>query len=397
MTSDVQLSTPPGRRAVAVWLWVCVAALLAMIVLGGVVRLTRSGLSITVWDPILGAIPPLNHADWEHAFSLYKKSPEFQWVNGSMDLEGFKSIFWLEYFHRLLGRSIGLVIALPCAVFLWKRWLSRKVMIGLIVLLLLGALQGFFGWYMVASGLVGAPHVSHYRLTLHLGMALLILGYAVRLALGETFGAWRPSAPSRALRNAVTFTTGLVFVTMLSGGLMAGLKAGVAFPTFPFIAGKIIPDGLLAVEPAWRNVFDNALTVNFQHRVLATTVLVVVVALFVVSRRMPLARSARLGFELMLGFALLQVTLGIATLLLHTPVALAAMHQGNAALLFASTLYASFALRRAPAGHTTRAVHKVPVQEPKGLHAGPFQLQQISKPESGSQPPSLFPQVHLPS
>ena len=347
MDSTQRFSTD-GRRAVAIWLWLVAASLLAMIVLGGVVRLTGSGLSITVWAPIVGTLPPLDHAAWERAFALYQQSPEFRFVNAGISLEGFKSIFWFEYFHRLLGRSIGAMVALPLLFFAWRGYLKKKLVRGLLLLLLLGGLQGFVGWYMVASGLVDEARVNHLRLTLHLGMGLGIFAYTVWLAIEQTFGGDIARQGSRALGRVTAVVTALVSFTALSGGLVAGLKAGHAFPTFPLMAGKLVPDGLFASQPAWQNSFDNALTVNFQHRVLATLVLLVVAALFWHSRRVELPRHARLGFSLMLLFVLLQVTLGISTLLLDVPVALAAAHQGNAALLLATTLYANYAIRHAP-------------------------------------------------
>jgi cytochrome c oxidase assembly protein subunit 15 len=328
----------PGRRAVTAWLWVCVAMLFAMIVLGGVVRLTGSGLSITVWEPIVGTIPPLNHAAWERAFGLYRDSPEFRLVNRDMSLESFQSIFWFEYFHRLLGRSIGLLLVVPCAYFLYRRLIDRKLVRGLIVLLFLGGLQGLVGWIMVASGLADAPRVSHYKLTLHLGLGLLIFGYAVWLALNETFGR-AARGEWTSLRRATLALTVLISVTILSGGLMAGLKAGYAFPTFPLMAGQLVPDGLFAVDPLWRNFVDNVVMVQFQHRLLALSVLGGVIALFVVARRVS---------RLLLGAATLQVVLGISTLVFHVPIALAAAHQANAALLLGAALYANYALVRWP-------------------------------------------------
>lgn len=348
MSTETSASERPGRRAVAAWLWVAVAALFALIVLGGIVRLTRSGLSITVWDPIMGAIPPLDQAAWERAFALYRESPEFQRVNHGMDLEGFKSIFWLEYLHRLLARSMGVLIAVPCAFFLWRGWLHRRLVRHLAVLLVLGGFQGLLGWLMVKSGLVDAPHVSHYRLTLHLGMGFVIFGYAFWLAMEQAFGGSIVRDGWPTLRRATTSVAVLAAVTVLSGGLVAGLKSGHAFPTFPLIAGQWVPDALLADDPVWRNFVDNTFTVQFQHRVLATTVFVAVIALAWYARRLQVPRHVRLAYDLMLAAVMAQVTLGITTVLFHVPVALAAAHQGNAALLLASMLHASYAIRRWP-------------------------------------------------
>lgn len=319
-----------GRRTVAIWLWTVAACLWAMIVLGGVVRLTGSGLSITVWDPIMGAVPPLSHADWERAFSLYRESPEYKLHNLGMDLGSFQTIFWFEYFHRLLGRFIGILLGVPLIVFVIKRWIDRRLAIRLGLLFLLGALQGFVGWYMVKSGLSDVPRVSHYRLTLHLGLGLLSFAITVWLAIEQSFGAiQRGRGVTRAL-------VGAVFLTALSGGLVAGLHAGHAFPTFPLIAGHLVPPGLLAIEPFWRNFLDSALTVQFQHRVLAFSVFTFVMVLWWKQRN----STARRAFDLLAAIVLVQVALGILTLLFVVPTALAAAHQGNAALLIAASLFA---------------------------------------------------------
>lgn len=368
MSNEPALALPKARRAVVVWLWLCVFALLTMIVLGGVVRLTGSGLSITVWQPIMGAIPPLSDADWEHAFSLYRQSPEFRHVNPDMTLAGFKTIFWPEYLHRLLGRSIGVLVAVPCVVFLMQGALGRRLVRRLVVLFALGGLQGLFGWLMVASGLVDLPHVSHYRLTLHLGMGFLLFGYATWLAIEQTLGGFVVSEGWPGLRRAVAAFTGLAALTALSGGLVAGLRAGHAFPTFPLMAGAWVPTGLTALSPAWRNGFDNAITVMFQHRVLGIGVLVFALGLAWACRALRVPRHARLGFDLIVAAVALQVTLGITTVVMHVPVAIAAAHQGNAALVLAAALYTSYALTRWPEH----------VGLPTGLRASPGALPQAT-------------------
>jgi cytochrome c oxidase assembly protein subunit 15 len=337
------------------WLWLVVLALWAMIVVGGVVRLTRSGLSITVWEPIVGTLPPLGEAAWERLFALYRRSPEFRHVNPDMDLAGFKSIFWPEYFHRLLARGIGVIIVAPCAFFWFKGWLTKKLVRRLILLLVLGGVQGLVGWLMVASGIIDVPHVSHYRLTAHLGMGVGIFAYAFWVALEATFGGYLVSGGWPSLRKLTLAASVLSAVTVLSGGLVAGLKAGHAFPTFPRIAGQLVPDGLLAASPAWRNFFDNALTVQFQHRVLGLSLLGLVIACFIHARRLGVPRHARIAFDLLLFAALGQVALGIATLLWRVPVTIAVAHQGNAALVFVATLCAGYALRRWPRNVTLPA------------------------------------------
>lgn len=347
--SDRVQSEQPGRRIVAVWLWTVAVCLWAMIVLGGVVRLTGSGLSITVWDPIMGAIPPLSHADWEQAFSLYRGSPEYKLRNLGMDLGSFQTIFWFEYFHRLLGRCIGVLLGVPLIAFAFKRWIDRRLAVRLGLLFLLGALQGLVGWYMVKSGLSDAPRVSHYRLTLHLGLGLLSFAITVWLAIEQSFGALgKGRAPTRAL-------CGFVFLTALSGGLVAGLHAGHAFPTFPLIAGHLVPPGLFAIDPFWRNFLDSALTVQFQHRLLAFSVLSFVVTLWWKGRH----STAKRALDLLLGVVLMQVTLGILTLLFDVPTALAAAHQGNAALLIAVSLFTHYRYAGSVPGVPSSARSKV--------------------------------------
>ncbi|MCC6899828.1 MAG: COX15/CtaA family protein [Polyangiaceae bacterium] len=368
MSAPPALALPKARRAVVIWLWLCVLALLTMIVLGGVVRLTGSGLSITVWRPIMGAIPPLSDADWDHAFSLYRQSPEFRHVNPDMTLAGFKTIFWPEYLHRLLGRTIGVLVAVPCVVFLAQGALGRRLVRRLVVLFALGGLQGLIGWLMVASGLVDLPHVSHYRLTLHLGMGFLLFGFATWLALEQTLGGFVVSDGWPGLRRGVVAFTAFAALTALSGGLVAGLRAGHAFPTFPLMAGAWVPTGLTALAPGWRNGFDNPITVMFQHRVLGVGVLVFALVLAWVCRTRRVPRHARIGFDLIVVAVLLQVTLGITTVVMHVPVAVAAAHQGNAALVLAAALYTSYALTRWPEH----------VDLPDGLAAPPGALPQAT-------------------
>ncbi|MFO0727653.1 MAG: COX15/CtaA family protein [Myxococcota bacterium] len=324
------------------WLAIGAALLLAMIVLGGTVRLTESGLSITEWAPILGTLPPLSAADWDRAFSLYQASPQFRLVNSGMDLEGFKLIFWPEYLHRLLGRVIGLWFSLPLAWFAWRRMIDRRLFRGILLLIGLGGLQGLVGWLMVQSGLVDAPRVSHLRLTVHLGMGLLLFAATVWLALSLERGS---ALPVHGLRKHTGLLTALVFTVILSGGLVAGLRAGHAFPTFPLMAGAWVPDGLLSLSPAYTNLFFNSLTVMFQHRVLALITVGVAWALGWRAQRAAISAEARRAAWWVAGLATVQVGLGIATVLLHVPVLLGALHQGNAALLLASTLVLHRALR----------------------------------------------------
>ena len=325
------------RRQIGIWLLVCCAMIFGMVVLGGVTRLTGSGLSMVEWDPVFGIVPPLNEAQWEEVFTKYRQSPEYQKINTHMDLAGFKRIFLVEYAHRVLGRTIGIVFLVPLIFFMVTRRIPPGLAPKLITLFVLGGLQGLLGWYMVKSGLVDNPHVSPYRLTAHLMLAVALYGYMFWVALGLlTEGHPRPGP--LLLRMASGGLVALIFITMTSGGLVAGLKAGYAFNTFPLMNGHWIPSGLLAKDPWYLNLFENIATVQFDHRVLATAVFLSVVLLWLSGRRYPLPRGARLSLNALLLMAVLQIGLGISTLLLVVPVPLASAHQAGALVLFTLSL-----------------------------------------------------------
>lgn len=327
------------NRYIASWLFVCCLMVYGMVVLGGVTRLTGSGLSIVEWDPIFGIIPPLDDTEWNETFELYRQSPEYLKINIGMDLDGFKNIYWFEYAHRVLGRTIGTVFLLPFLYFLARGWISRALAPKLAGMFVLGGLQGLLGWYMVKSGLVDNPHVSQYRLTAHLGMAILIYAWMFHVALGLWFRHDQRMVVARGMRRAITVLAGLAFLTILSGGFVAGLKAGFAYNTFPLMDGHWIPQAIFMLDPIWRNFFENIATVQFDHRVLATLVFCAVLVLWIRSLRTPAARRLRNTIHGLMAVAILQVALGIATLLLHVPVAIASMHQAGALLLFSTLLY----------------------------------------------------------
>jgi len=337
------------NRRIAIWLFVCCAMVYAMVILGGVTRLTGSGLSMVEWDPIFGILPPLDQASWEETFQLYQQSPEYRKINLGMDLDGFKRIYWFEYSHRLLGRTIGTVFLLPFLFFLAKGWIRRPLAPKLVTLFVLGGLQGLLGWYMVKSGLIDNPHVSQYRLTAHLGLAILIYAYMFHIALGLWLGERRTASTPGGLRHAAALLTGLVFITVLSGGFVAGLKAGFAYNTFPLMDGRWIPEAIFMQSPVWRNFFENIATVQFVHRLLATLVFISVIVFWSFARRYTLPATVTTGLHLMLAAAVLQVSLGISTLLLHVPVALAATHQAGALLLLTIMLYTHHRMACSPA------------------------------------------------
>jgi len=321
-------------RQVAVWLLLCCLMVFSMVVLGGVTRLTGSGLSMVQWDPIFGIVPPLNESEWNTTFDLYKQSPEYQKINIGMDLQGFKQIYWFEFAHRVLGRTIGTVFLLPFLYFLFRGYLRRPLIPKMAALFVLGGLQGLLGWYMVKSGLVDNPHVSQYRLTAHLGLAVVIYAWMLHIAVDLWYGNASIGAAPAALRRLLAGLALLAFITILSGGFVAGLKAGHAYNTFPLMDGHWIPEVMFMLDPAWRNFFENIATVQFDHRVLAILVFAAITLLWLSTLRRPLHQQIRTGMHLLMAAAALQVTLGISTLLLHVPVALAAAHQAGALLLF---------------------------------------------------------------
>ncbi len=348
MTDSSLVATGRTSRAVAAWLLLCCALVFAMIVVGGVTRLTHSGLSITEWQPIVGTLPPLSESDWQEAFDKYKLTPEYRDVNRGMSLAGFKGIFWWEYFHRLLGRLIGVVWLVPLLWFSLRRRIPDGYTWKLGAIFVLGGLQGAMGWYMVQSGLVDDPRVSQFRLAAHLGLAFVIFGamFWAALSLLHRRSVERRSAARRsAYRLAIAFA-GLVLFMVLTGGVVAGIRAGFAYNSFPLMNGAFFPPELMMLDPWWKNFFWNMATVQFDHRLIAYALLIVASALWWRVRRVDDAPPrARRAAHLMLAMLAVQIGLGIATLLLVVPLHLAATHQAGAVLVFAAALNLAHALR----------------------------------------------------
>jgi len=334
-------------RQIAIWLLCVCAAVFIMLIIGGATRLTHSGLSMVQWDPLMGWIPPLSEHDWMASFHKYQQTPEFNRLNPDMDLAGYKGIFLLEYVHRVWGRLIGFVFLIPFLYFLFAGKIRSALRSRLVVMFVLGGLQGLLGWYMVKSGLVDNPHVSQYRLTAHLTMAFLIYGFIFWVAMGLLLprqdAALEDTTPLRRLALAVT---GLITVTVMAGGMVAGLRAGFAFNTFPLMDGHFIPAGYAMLRPFYRNFFENIAAVQFDHRLLAETTALCVAGLWWYARRFDLSRRASLAFNLLLAAALIQFALGISTLLLVVPVWLGVTHQAGAMLFFTAALFTNHALRR---------------------------------------------------
>ncbi|MGE0875920.1 MAG: COX15/CtaA family protein [Burkholderiales bacterium] len=331
--------------AIAAWLLACCALVIGMIVVGGITRLTHSGLSIVEWQPLIGAIPPLTEADWQLLFEKYQQTPEYQQVNAGMGLEGFKGIFWWEYIHRLLGRLIGVAFFVPYLWFLARRAIRGALAWKLAGIFVLGGLQGAMGWYMVKSGLVDDPRVSHFRLTAHLALAFLILAAMLWVAL-DLLSPRARVVLDRRVRKALRMARGvvfLVFLMVLTGGLVAGLRAGKAYNTFPLMNGHWIPPEILQLDPWWMNLFWNVATVQFDHRLGAWLLALFVPWLWLRCRAAP--DDAQFASSVLLFLVALQIGLGIATLLLRVPVELGVAHQGTASLVLCAAVWTMHALK----------------------------------------------------
>ena len=339
---------PRAARAVAAWLLACAALVFAMVVVGGVTRLTHSGLSIVEWQPIVGTLPPLNDVQWQETFAKYQQTPEYKLVNQGMTLDAFKGIFWWEYVHRLLGRLIGLVFLLPLLWFAFTRRIDRPLALRLAGIFVLGGLQGAMGWYMVKSGLVDDPRVSQFRLTAHLSLAFLIFAAMLWTALGLLFPRRSIAASDDAttLRRLGWWITGIVAYMVVTGGFVAGIRAGKAYNTFPLMNGHVVPPEIFMLDPWWKNFFYNMATVQFDHRLGAWALACLVPWLWLRARRVAIPARTRVSISILFAMLAVQVALGIAKLLLVVPVPLGAAHQGGAVLLFGAALAANHALGR---------------------------------------------------
>ncbi len=306
-----------------------------MVVVGGITRLTQSGLSMVEWAPIMGTLPPLSESSWLAVFAKYQLSPEYQKINLGMSLDEFKSIFWWEYGHRVLGRFIGLIYLIPLLIFLAKGMIAKNWYVRLFVLFALGGAQGLMGWYMVKSGLVDVPHVSQYRLTAHLGLALIIFAMMFYFALEFLRGSVKRDTSDPLFSFLSACAPVLIFVMMLSGGFVAGTKAGFIMNTFPLMNGEWLPSQWMALSPWWKNLFENPIAIQFVHRCLALLVSIFVLTLFFRA----LKQNYETGAYWLLATLVLQVLLGISALLLVVPVALGAAHQAGAVALFAASIW----------------------------------------------------------
>tara|TARA_R110000868_G_scaffold334571_1_gene595299 strand:+ start:3634 stop:4662 length:1029 start_codon:yes stop_codon:yes gene_type:complete len=325
-----------ARRQIALWLFAVSALVFLMVVVGGLTRLTESGLSITEWKPVTGTLPPMGDAAWADAFARYQQIPQYELVNKGMTLDEFKNIFWWEWSHRFLGRFIGFAFLVPFLWFLATRRIERALAPRLVVMFLLGGAQGVLGWWMVKSGLTHRVDVSQYRLAAHLGLATLIYAYMTWIALA----LWRPAPVihvDAGLRRAAMALAVFVFIQMMLGAFVAGIKAGHIYNTWPLIDGAFIPDGLMAHQVWWRNLFENMLTTQFNHRMAAYLITGLVVWHWFAARASgsPMARQSA-GWLVVAVAA--QVVLGIWALLMVVPIPLGAAHQAGALVVFTVAL-----------------------------------------------------------
>jgi len=332
---------------IARWLIFVAAVIFMMILLGGSTRLTHSGLSMVDWKPIMGVIPPISESEWQESFLKYQSFPEYQKKNIGMNLTEYQSIFYFEYLHRLLGRLIGLLFFIPF-MFYWLRGVIRKPMLPqMITMFILGGFQGLLGWYMVKSGLVNDPHVSQYRLTAHLIAAIAIYSYILWVAFGLIKNHSRSSQQEMSTFFRYSkYLVGLIVIMIISGGFVAGTKAGFAFNTFPLMAGQLVPDGMYSLNPFWLNWFENITTVQFNHRLIATLLLLIIPVFLYKLYQSTTLTHVRFVVLLIFMMLLLQITLGISTLILHVPVPLAVSHQGGAVLLLSLFIYLTRQLKR---------------------------------------------------
>jgi len=336
-----------NNRPIIIWLFSGCFIIFLMVILGGITRLTGSGLSITEWDVIMGTVPPLNQNDWNTAFDKYKQSPQYQKINTGMDVGQFKSIFYWEYFHRLVGRLLGVVFIIPFLYFLFRKMLDPPLIRKLIVILMLGALQGFLGWYMVASGLVNRPSVSHYRLALHLITAFITFGYTLWVALDLISKNSKESQNhvSTVFRRLTLAIALLVIIQIIYGAFMAGLGGGKIYNTFPKMGDEWFPS---TFHPVFDSFFDYPIGVQIVHRYIGTLLVILGFVLVYVYRRNPApALSDAVSFFIIA--LVVQFTLGVTTLLYAAPITFAALHQIGGVVLFTSVVILLHRVRGQPA------------------------------------------------
>jgi cytochrome c oxidase assembly protein subunit 15 len=356
VVTDVRQLPNHGRKIVGTWLLGCAGMCFGALVLGGVTRLTESGLSITQWNLLKGMKPPRSEQEWLEEFEQYKQFPEFKYLERELTVEDFKRIFFWEYFHRLWGRSIAIVFLLPAAYFLRKGWITKPMRSRLVIYTGLLAFQGAMGWYMVKSGLAvsddpnAIPRVSQYRLATHLGSAIVLYALFLWQGLHHIITPQQlvQTASIARLRKYTHGAMAAIFLTAISGAFVAGLDAGLVYNSWPKMADRWIPVDVMAMTPKWKNVFENATTTQFIHRYLGETVGTAIVGLWWLSTRTPLPPRARIAAHALGAMALIQIGLGVATLLTYVDVSVAATHQAGALSLLSFAIWLIHELRHVP-------------------------------------------------
>jgi len=327
------------KLSIFIWLITLTIMVLAIIIIGGLTRLTDSGLSMVDWQPILGTIPPLSLNDWNEKFELYKLSPEYLYVNKNMSLVEFKYIFWWEWFHRFFARFLGLVFILPLIVFIFQKKIQKKLFFSLVILFCFGLFQAIVGWWMVKSGLTDNPYVSSYRLTFHLSNAVIILSILLWLTLDAYYIKSTNFLPKNKMQNFILILIFLLFVTIISGAFMAGSHAGQSYNTFPYMNGQLIPEDYFIKEYGYKNFFENVITINFNHRWLATITFTIIIVFLIYNFLTKRYHNYNFHMLIIFLFAILQFLLGILTLLSNVEIILASLHQVNSMLLLASIIF----------------------------------------------------------
>ena len=329
-----------GSQAVIIWLFTVAALVGLMVIVGGYVRLTRAGLSIVEWNPISGAVPPIGEHAWQQEFGKYQQTPEFKLVNSAMTLDGYKRIFYLEWAHRLIARLVGLIVVLPLIYFLWKRIIPWRKSAPYLLIVFLFGFQGFMGWYMVSSGLTDRPHVSHFRLTIHLLIALTLLALALWMGLDRVYG--RGGAVRPRWSGLGVTALAIIVLQIASGGLVAGLKAGHVSNTWPLMGGALVPPDLFSQTGSWlESLLEAPLTVHFIHRWLAFGVLGIALWLYFRqgAGKTAGAHQTRQGAAALVIIVLVQIGLGVSVVVFGVPLRLALLHQATALLMFATAVY----------------------------------------------------------
>lgn len=326
-------------RSIIIWLLIVCIMIFAMVIIGGITRLTDSGLSMVEWKPLMGAIPPMNEVEWNRVFGLYKNYPEYQKVNAGMNLTEFKSIFFWEYFHRLFGRMIGVVFFFPYLYFVLRKKVQSSLNKKLFIAFVLGGLQGVMGWYMVKSGLVDRPDVSHFRLAAHFGLALIIIGYIFWIIFGQFVQDKEEFSFYPLIYKLLFILTLILSIQIVYGAFVAGLDAGLAFNTFPKMGNHWIADSAFSFSPIWKDMIENNATIQFIHRTIGWIILFFTITIFYLSKSV-INITQKNSLKYLLAMVFVQFVLGVLTLVYLVPISIASMHQAGAVILLVLTLKA---------------------------------------------------------